>query len=447
MAGLAHLGQPLSGQAALAIVGAGYAGLAAAVELAQSGIPVDVFEAAPGLGGRARAVALSEAQVDNGQHILLGAYHQTLRLLRLLGAEQDLLRLPLTLVFPGQVSIRAWPLPAPLHLAAALITARGLSWPEKWAALTFMRQLAGCAYQLAADCSVAELLEARRQPPRLQRYLWQPLCLAALNTPPETASAQVFVNVLRDTLAGGRAASQMLLPRVDLSALLPDRAEAYLLARGSRVLLRARVRSISGHEQGFQLSLADGSCAIYRQVIVAVAPWHAPALLENFAALAPLRQQISAMAWEPIVTCYLAYGPGLRLTTPMLGQVGGHLQWLFDRGQLGGPEGLLAAVISAGGAHQGLSNAELARAVHGEIATMVPQLPAPLWAKLIREQRASFACTPGLKRPVSATAVPGLLLAGDYVASDYPATLEAAVASGVAAARLASGREPTADQP
>lgn len=426
--------------------------MAAAVELAQRGIAAEVFEAAPVLGGRARAARISGVGVDCGQHILLGAYRETLRLLRLLDAPaEQLLRLPLELVFPGEFSLRARALPAPLHIASALLFARGLSLTDKWAALRFMRHLQRRQFRLAADCSVTALLEAQGQGPRLSRYLWQPLCLAALNTPPERASAQIFANVLRDSLSAGSAASDMLLPRVDLCALFPARAEAFINARGGAVRRRTRVCAIVRHGDAFALSASEATLGVYRQVIVAVAPWHAGPLFAALPALDGLRQQLQELRAEPIITCYLNYGPSFRLPLPMLGRAGGYLQWLFDRGQLGGPAGLMAAVISGPGRHQQMTDGELAAQLHAEIAAMLAKLGrrivAPRWTKLIREQRATFACSPGLARPGSRTAIAGLLLAGDYVASDYPATLETAVRSGVAAARLASGLEAAADQP
>ncbi len=442
------MGQGLSATRPVAVVGAGYAGMAAAVELAQRGIAAEVFEASPLLGGRARAVHLHGMALDSGPHILVGAYRQTLRLMQLLGAsDSELARLPLTLVFPGAVALRApklprW-LPRSLPLAIALLTARGLSLGDKWAAARFMRALQAGAYRLAADCSVDRLLEAQRQPKRVRRYLWEPLCLAALNTPIASASAQVFANVLRDTLGAGHGASDMLLPKLDLATLLPERGERFLIDRGGVVRRRSRVRSITRDGAGFVLAGAAGVLGSYRRVIVAVAPWHAPALLEGIAGLAPLRAQLAALRWEPIVSCYFAYAPELRLPQPLLGQAGGHLQWLFDHGA-----GLLAAVISGPGEHQQLGDAQLAAALQSEIATTLGKpIGPPRWSRVIREQRATFSCTPGIARPPTHTAVAGLLLAGDYVASDYPATLEAAVASGVAAAAAVSELEATARQP
>lgn len=423
--------------AQVAIIGAGYAGMAAAVELASSGIPADVFEASRVLGGRARTVELDGVTVDNGQHLLVGAYRETLRLIDLVhpgGCNDLLLRLPLTLMTPGRLTLRAPSLPAPLHLAAALLFARGLTIADKLAALRLMRNLKRSRYRLGSDMSVAALLAAHDQPRNLRRLLWEPLCVAALNTPVDAASARVFVNVLRDSLGGPRAASDLLLPRVDLGALFPDAALRFVLARGGRVLRRTAIKRITADADGYSLAGAGQQFGPYRQLIVAVAPQHLPALIAPLPGLDELRLQVGSLAYEPIVTCYLAYPASARLAAPMLGHDGGHTQWLFDRGQLNGPAGLFAAVISAHGRHLALSNDELAAAIQAEIATLAPDLPTPLWSRLITEKRATFACTPDLVRPQTQTPLPGLLLAGDYVASDYPATLEAAVSSGVAAA-------------
>ena len=413
-------------QARIAIIGAGYAGMAAAVELAAAGIPADVFEASRVLGGRARAVAVGGATVDNGQHLLIGAYRETLRLMNLVhpdGAERLLLRLPLTLITPGQLSLKAPPLPAPLHLAAALLFARGLRLADKLAAIRFMRNLKKRRYSLAADCSVAALLDAHRQPQRLREFLWEPLCIAALNTPVDAASAQVFANVLRDSLGGARAASDLLLPRVDLGALFPDAALRFVLGRGGRVLRNTAIRRIEQNADGYTLHATAGRFGQYAQLIVAVAPQHLPALIAPLPGVDDLRQRVGSLAWEPIVTCYLAYPANTRLAAPMIGHSAGLTQWLFDRGQLGGPAGLLAAVISAHGRHLELSNEQLTARIHAEISAIVPGLTSPSWSKVITEKRATFACTPNLARPQTVTPLPGLLLAGDYVASDYPATL------------------------
>ena len=410
----------------LAVIGAGYAGLAAAVELAAAGHQVAVFEASRTLGGRARAAKIDGFEVDNGQHILVGAYTETLRLMRAVGANPDALlkRTPLRFEFPGEFLMSAPRLPAPLHSAFALLLARGLDWSEKWAAISLMRSLQACRYRIEPDITVTQWLDSKQTPSRQRRLLWEPLCIAALNTPADRASAQVLANVLRDSLGGARAASDMLLPQVNLSALFPDPAAKFVARHGGAVHIAHRVNSLRRQSDGWRID----ETGPYAHVILAVAPYHLAALMPE---LAP---KVEHFDWEPIVTSYLRYPPAVRLPQPMLGVDAGLAQWLFDRSTLCGQHGLIAAVISARGRHLDLPTIELERGIHAEIARLIPGLPPPLAVQTITEKRATFACVPNLQRPQTRTESQGLWLAGDYVASDYPATLEAAVRSGVAAA-------------
>ena len=419
----------------VAVIGAGWAGMATAVTLAQAKIPVTVFEAARHLGGRARTVEIEGMSLDNGQHILIGAYRETLRLMRAVGADPDklLLRLPLAIEYPGKFRLRAPRLPAPLHTAAALLSVVGLSWRERAAATRFMAAIRRNAYRIAADMPVAALLERHGQGGALARYLWEPLCVSALNTPPDTASAQVFLNVLRGALDGARANSDFLVPRADLGKLFPEPAAAFVRANGGSVRLGAPVRTLDRGRDGFTL---DADAERYSHVVVAAGPHQVDGLLDRFDELAPARDALAAFAYEPIYTCYLQYPQDIRMPQPMTGFDGGCVQWIFDRGRLSGTAGLLAAVISARGAHQNESQGALASAIHGELAAFLPDLPPPLWSRVIAEKRATFSCRPGTARPANRTAVDGLYLAGDYTAGDYPATLESAVRSGAAAARL-----------
>lgn len=399
----------------VAVVGGGWAGLACAVELAASGISVDVFEASRTLGGRARAVDLEGLTVDNGAHLLVGAYHETLRLMRKVGAgDTALKRLPLRLEFPGafRLAAPAWPLPFPLDLILALITARGLTLSDKLAALRFLRALKKIRFRLSRDFPVSRLIA--NQPPVLRRFLWGPLCLAALNTPIQEASSQVFLNVLRDSLAAGRGASDLLLPATDLSSLFPEPAARFIEAHGGNVHRGTRIE---------HLAQLEG----YSHCVLAVAPWH-------LSALAP-QIPLPAMRWLPIATIYLFYPQEVRLPFPMLGLSEGHGQWVFDRGQLTGQAGLLTVVISGEGPWQVLDHQQLGWAVHRQLVPLLSGLVMPKKIRVIEEKRATFAATPGLTRPTTATADPSLWLAGDYLAGDYPATLEGAVRSGIAAAR------------
>ncbi|MCC4114648.1 hydroxysqualene dehydroxylase HpnE [Aromatoleum toluclasticum] len=420
----------------VAVIGAGYAGLACAVELARRGVQVTVFERSHTLGGRARVVAKDGRRIDNGQHILLGAYGELLRLLRMTGGSpKELAHLPLTLHTPGQLHLQAARLPAPLHLALGLLSAKGLSWADRLAMLRLMRVLKKRRFRVDSGQSVAALLHELRQPQGLVRLVWEPLCVAALNTPLAEASAQVFANVLRDSLGAGAAASELLIPRVDLSELFPVPAARYLAVRRGKLRTGTPVEAIHQEHGGFRLEGDPSPRQIYAQVVLATAPHHATALLNSVGHCERLSAMIAALPSEPITTVYLALGPTVRLPYAMIGLARGPAQWAFDRGQLGGPQGLVACVISAHGPHDALSREDLLLAVHAQLEQELDQRLPPLeWSQVITERRATFACRPGVSRPGAQTPVPGLWLAGDYLDSDYPATLESAVRSGINAA-------------
>ena len=442
----------------VAVVGAGWAGCAAAVELARAGHRVSLFEASRTLGGRARRVELDGRALDNGQHILLGAYSATLRMLKLVGMDthQALLNLPLQMCYPagsGGMDFIAPRWPAPLHLGAALLRAKGLERADKLSLARFSSTARWMGWQLHTDCTVSELLERYDQTARLVQLMWRPLCLAALNTPPERASANVFLNVLRDSLGARRSASDMLLPKVDLSALFPDAAAGLIARHGGRVQLGAPVSAIKCHDARpgggrWQLDIARAPLEqAFDGVVLATPASQSAALLNGLQdpASAAIAAQLNAFTSEAISTCYLQYEPGVRLQraffalldNPAEGRWG---QFVFDRGQLDASQaGLLAVVVSASADAAALGQAALVDAIAAQLAAVFrrPELGAPLWSQVITDKRATYACTPGLARPANATGLPGLVLAGDYTAGEYPATIESAVRSGVLAAALA----------
>lgn len=421
----------------VAVLGGGWAGMSAAVELAAAGVPVTVFEASRTLGGRARRVAVDGHTLDNGLHILVGAYRETLRIIELTSgsaaAARMLLRRPLELAMGSAFHLRAPRLPAPLHLAVALLRARGLSWSDRRAAAKLMRALRAARYSVAPELTVSALLDLQGQPAALRRFLWEPLCTAALNTPPQAASAQVFATVLRDSLDGTRAASDLLLPRVDFSALFPEPAARFVAARGGTVQTGCAVARVRTRGAGFEVEA--GSTQQFDAVVCALPPFRVAQVAGSLPGLAPAVSAIGALRYEPIWSIYLQYSHTARLPSPMFGLERGPGQWAFDRGALLGQRGLIGVVISAGGPHEALDQDEVARQVHATLREHVFGLDQPTWSRVIAEKRATFACTPALTRPSQITPVRGLYLAGDYTAGDYPATLEAAVRSGVACAR------------
>ncbi|MBU0688575.1 MAG: hydroxysqualene dehydroxylase HpnE [Gammaproteobacteria bacterium] len=419
------------------IIGGGYAGMAAAAELAAVDIPVTVFESAKQLGGRARGVAYNDTRLDNGQHLLLGCYRETLHLIELVGGdiERDFLRLPMQLDLHHHLELRAPRLPAPFHLLFALLNAKGLSWGERFKAARFMLTLRGMGFRLQQDMTVAELLKLHGQDAGLTLKFWEPLTIAALNTPIDKASAQILLNVLRDALNRARADSDMLLPSIDFTALFPQRAAAFIERHGGKVHLSCAVDAIVPRQDGIALQTAQGS-QHFSHVICAASPATAERLLRPLAALNDTVQQIAALEQQPIYTVYLQYPAEVKLPHPMIGLHQRISQWLFDKGRIAGQHGLLASVISAEGIHQDLSQEELAQKVVVELHEEFGIVEVPLWSKVIAEKRATFCCAPNLQRPSQLTSVPNLFLAGDYTAGEYPATLEGAVLSGVHCARL-----------
>ncbi len=440
----------------IAIVGAGWAGMAAAVAAVQAGHDAIVFEAARTVGGRARALLCSlpdgtEATLDNGQHILIGAYTDTLQLMRTVGLDPErvMLRQALSLPFPDGKGLQTprwaahWP--APLDALAAIATAKGWSWRDKASLMrhAIVWQLRG--FECAPTLSVADLCQGLA--PRVFQELIEPLCVSALNTPAKASSAQVLLRVLKDAMFGVRGGSNLLLPLVDLGALFPTQAQQWLeklAAQPSSAKHTGKARVLCGHrvtrlEWQAPHWQVDGEA--FDRVIWATSASEAVRAQVESSKTAPKFIANPMTAWaavadalhfEAITTVY-AQAPGVRLPHPMLALHNtpeAPAQFVFDRGQLGGPEGLLAFVVSASqGTRDSLQAAVLAQA-KTQLGHLIAQPLQPV--QTVIEKRATFACTPGLQRPAQRIA-PGLLAAGDYVDGPYPATLEGAIRSGLSA--------------
>lgn len=437
----------------LAVVGAGWAGLAAAVEAMALGADVTLFEATRTPGGRARALPAHRPdgvplRLDNGQHILIGAYRETLGLMQSLGVapEQALLGTPLSLPYPDGSGLQtpAWAArwPAPLDAVAAILTARGWRWSERLALVRASLGWQRSGFVCAPSLTVGEL--CRALPGRVMDELIEPLCVSALNLPAAQASAQVFLTVMRDALFGqgfGRwSASALLLPREDLGALLPDAACRHL---GPRVRLGTRVTALQDQGSGWTLAGEDWSETFDRVIWATAASPAASAIGDTAGAGTNDAQRRDWAAttrrldFTAITTVY-AWAPGARLSAPMVAlrcSRESPAQFAFDRGQLrpddASAQGVLAFVISAS---EGERDALQARVLAQ--ATKQLGLPNLQAIQTVVEKRATFACTPALQRP-AATIAPGLWAAGDYIDGPYPATIEGAVRSGLAAARLA----------
>jgi squalene-associated FAD-dependent desaturase len=436
----------------IAIIGGGCAGLSAATALVDRGFQVTVFEASSQLGGRARTVLVENNSLmhllDNGQHILLGAYRETLALLRKISVDekQAFLRLPLQINMQSTSDKSVFALksahylPAPLNMLIGLLFCKGLSFSERLSAIKLMTHLKQTHYQLVSDIPLEQFLIDHLQTARLIEMLWEPLCLAALNTPIAIASTRIFLNVLQDSFSGNiftgrKKNSDFLLPRLDLSKIIAQPLSQYIQSKGGEIKLNRRIRSLALDGDGFSLETRDGK-SFFSHVIVAVPPTRLDVLIEALPKLHNALLQTQTYGYQPIYTIYLQYAPETKLPNVMTGLVDALGQWVFDRGQLCGQKGLIAVVVSAKGRHQLLSQDELALKIAKELSQAFSQLSKPLWHKVIAEKRATFSCTANLARPTNKTAQPNLFLAGDYTYADYPATIEGAIRSGIACANL-----------
>lgn len=420
------------------VVGAGWAGLAAAVGAVRRGHRVAVFDAAPQPGGRARTAPALDLEVDNGQHVAIGAYSAVLDLARTIGLDADAVfrRHALALEQRDErglrMSLRARPGAGRAALAHAFLTARGLTMRDK---LAMVRGWSTLARDLEPDHSVAERLAHAGQTRAANELLWIPLCLATLNTRPDEASARLFARVLREAFgAMASGAADLMLPACDLGSALPRPAVEWLQARGADVRLSERVTTLVADDRARGIVTARGEYAT-DAVVVATPPDACARLLAPVPALAALAESLQAFDTQPICTVYLRYPDGARLADPLVGLTGTTTQWLVDRASCGQP-GVIAAVISADGPHLALDNDALVRLVADEVERCVPSLGLLVDARVIREKRATFAATVGIDgiRPGARTPMPGILLAGDWTATGLPATLEGAVRSGNSAA-------------
>lgn len=430
------------------IAGAGWAGLAAAVELSRQQIPVTLVESAKHIGGRARSVTLDGHTLDNGQHLMIGAYHQLLQLLSITGVNESSVfhRLPHQIdmrdINTGhslfQLSLPK--LPAPLHLLLGMLGTPSLSLKQKFLTLIRFNRLLNRS--IDQDMSVDHWLASAKLPEAYTELLLKPLCLAALSTATHQASAKSFQSVLQQTFNGPAANTDLLIPKTDLGQVFPQAARSYIECHGGEVLTgqrlehielkNARVHSVIINQQSYE---CDG-------LVLATPPQVTEKLLSSIPGCSSIVRQLNQLAYEPITTIYLKYPESVRLDKPMLGLLNATAEWLFDRRYCQQP-GLMAAVISASGPHMTMDNAQLAETISQQLARLYPYWPQPETSWVIREKRAGFSCQPGIDqhRPGIDTSIANLNLCGDYVKTEpnsqagLPSTLEGALRSGVECAR------------
>ena len=422
----------------MVVVGGGFAGLSAAAALADRGARVLVFEARPSLGGRAASFTdpATGEPVDNGQHIVVGAYTETFEFLRRIRSESGVRMQPaLSLDVVDSEGVRTRlecpGLPSPLHLLAGLLRWPALGWADRLAAMRMALRR-----EPRPDETVRDWLRRMGQTPRLIELLWQPLAVAALNQPIDAAAAAPFALVI-DRILERRDASALGLAVTPLTDLYATPARSFVESRGGAV--RTGRAAIIGAWPAASLSVRSGDQEIWPRAVICAVPWHGlrSAFWPEPPPLAPVFDAADATPASPIVTVNLWLDRAVTGAV-FLGLPGRTMQWVFDKQQLFGEAASHLSLVSSGAeAVVARSNDELIALALEDLRSACPEARAATVhrAVVVRERKSTFSVAPGMPaRPPVRTAIPGLYLAGDWIGNDLPATIEGAVISGHAAA-------------
>ena len=438
------------------VVGAGFAGLSAAVKLSGAGARVLVLEARGRLGGRATAFEDRESGelVDNGQHVLLGCYRETFEFLHEIGADGHVSlqpQLAVTMIDKAGTHSRldCTGLPAPLHLIAGIFDWSALSWTDRWSALgmaaairTARRQLAGDSRHAAASPgeTVENWLIRNGQTNRLREMLWDPLARAALNQDPRVAAAPPFARVLAEMFGSDPRASAIALPTRPLHLMYAEPARDYIERHGGTVATGVPARIVVD-SQGV-ITVAGGGNSWSAAVVVSAVQWFGlPELFEgDVTSIQPVLDSARRTRPSPIVTVNLWFDRSI-LSEPFVGLPGRTMQWAFDKRLVLGDSASHLTLVSSGADDiLAKTNEELIATAHSELETALPEAREAqlLRATVVREPRATFSLAPDQpRRPQTETPLKALFLAGDWVDTGLPATIEGAVRSGHRAAALA----------
>ncbi len=431
------------------VVGAGVAGLAAAWRLARAGCEVNVLERGPSPGGRAGSIfdEIAGESLDTGQHIFMGAYRLTRSWLRALGTLSRVKfqeRLALEYLKPGGelVEIQGSQLPAPLHLMSAVSGLEGLSGVEKVRTVGLLNVLVPGAGP--DDLTVSGWMEKNNVPHPVRDRVLEPLCFAALNEYPNVASALPMVSVLRTILMAGPGGSGLGLAKVALADLYAKGALAAVKASGGELITGAVAESLyvdeSGHAAG--VGFGGGRDLEADAVICAVAPWDLVPMLRGITRLSPLLVAADAFNPSPILAVHLWLDRTV-LDREFIGFLDGRFHWAFNRtallgaGKLGGQH--LCLVRSAARDLLASRPDDLVRRALEELGEYIADARRAklIHSRVIWETKATVSFVPGTDplRPPTATDVEGLAVAGDWVQTGLPCTIESAVLSGMSAAR------------
>ncbi len=432
------------------IIGAGLAGLAAGLELADRGHQVEVLERRPWAGGATYSFLDEETgdEVDNGQHLFMectSAYRAFLERLGTLHLTYRQERLHVPVFDPDGRRSDLWStnLPLGLHLAPALLRYRHLSWRQKIEiarAFLALRLLQVHERGRLERITFEQWLRERKQSPDTIREFWDFLVIPTLNCRAGEASASQSIFVLEEGFQKDPRAAALAVPATGLSKLHVEPAIRAIEERGGRVAMRAGIECVRVEEgRVVSLALGDGECRAFDAYVSALAPWRLLPLLPEYVRGDRPFADLAHFEPAPILNLHLWFDrPVLDLHCASF--IRSEVQWVFNRSRLGGEDESerqhLVLSISAPGDLFALSQEQVCERV---LPQLRQALPAAREANLVRyrvtkEPEATFVPAPGLFRPGPRTPLPNFFLAGSYTDTGWPATMESAVRSGLAAA-------------
>ena len=435
------------------VIGGGLSGLAAAVRLSASSVPVVLCEQRSSAGGRAFSLrdAVTGESIDNGQHILIAAYERTMDFLSTIGTRDRLSFQSVPLLHfhhpsRGFCAFRAASLPPPLGFLAGIATTDLVDAGDRLRLMRAGARLRGFDTDspgAAGGMTIAEWLAAAGQSPELIRSFWEPLAVAVMNEHPAVASARVFLHSLQTAFLGSRGGGRLAFPAVGLSDLYVDAALRFISRHGGSVRLGTRVDSLETRgDRVVSVRLAGGEAIESGEVILAVPPDKVAGLLPPGRGSERIAEAAAAMPFSPIVSIHLWF-PVDFMPMESLGIIGKRVQWVFNRRMIardGGKGGHVSAVISAARPFAGWTKAQLVGAACEDLRDVFgPVAGGPVHALVIREKHATLSCTPAVDamRPGPGTPFRNLFLGGDWTATGLPATIEGAIVSGERCADLA----------
>jgi squalene-associated FAD-dependent desaturase len=445
------------------IIGGGFAGLAAGVRLSERGHEVLLLERRNYLGGRAYSFIDSKTGdvVDNGQHLFMGCYRHTIAFLETIGRLdrlkfQDRPHVDF-LDRRGFASFDCPPLPAPLHVLAGLLRMKGIGIGDKLRTLNVGRAIKGNGSLTPGTLTVDQWLDELGQSSRIKQRFWYPMVVATLNQSPDIASARMLKVVLQEAFGGDSRAASIGISRVGLSDLYTDGASDFIKARGGDVQTGAQVRRlIVEHGVVIAIELKDGQRIEGDYFVSAVPPEALFAILPEELRTKEFAQ-LDSLGSSPIVSINLWFDRPI-IDREFVGLLGTRCQWIFNKDLiLGGKQAAMpglpessstrsnqvAVIISAARDFVDWTRADLVNMAVSELRELLPasRSAALLHSVIVKEREASLSHTVASDslRPSPRTSIPNLILAGDWIDTGLPATIESAVMSGDVASEIIEG--------